>query len=601
MEGQGKRLLLAVALALVVMLAWQGLFGKKPDDEPPPKHVGSGALVGSNGTQPGTNAVKAPGPTVACVDDKPIVLPYEKFIATFSRCGGVLQSWQLTDTRYERDATKGELLPNRPNAGAFAVDFASSNHVVDRGRKWEAKHLERGIEFRYEDDYLEIKKTFDIVPDAYIVRASISVKVKTDGTQRLVMSVFAMQDPKKASGGSSRIAARVWESASNVDGSIHTTDIETLAKEGPRFEKNVRWAGYEHPYLLAGYAPKPQQGVEVEKHTYLEGNEGMMRTDLVYSARSKAGTFVEEVAGYLGPKNYDQLENANTVAGFDTGFKDTIDLGWFGFIGRPLLWLLLKFYSLVGNWGIAIVLLTVLVKLATLYFTTKSMRSMKAMAALAPQMKLLQEKYKDDRQRLQVETMGLYKQHGVNPVAGCLPILLQMPIWIALYRMLSNAGELYLQPFIPGWIDDLTTSDPFYVLPIVLVVTMFVQARLTPQSVDSKQQKFLQYGMPLMFGAMSFFFPAGLTLYIFTNTVLSALHSIYMNKFDKKSLASMALLKKNQAVASAKADAAKSAKPVIDVKATEVDDEDDASEDEPAVAQTAAGAARGRRRKKRRR
>src|SRR5207302_7093575 len=100
----------------------------------------------------------------------------------------------------------------------------------------------------------------------------------------------------------------------------------------------------------------------------------------------------------------DQLENANTIARFDTGFKDTIDLGWFSFIGRPLLWLLLKFYGLVGNWGVSIILLTFLVKLATLYFTTKSMRSMKAMAALAPQMKALQEKYKEDRQRLQVET-----------------------------------------------------------------------------------------------------------------------------------------------------------------------------------------------------
>ena len=114
------------------------------------------------------------------------------------------------------------------------------------------------------------------------------------------------------------------------------------------------------------------------------------------------------------------------------------------------------------------------------------MRSMKAMAALAPQMKALQEKYKDDRQRLQAETMALYKQHGVNPIAGCLPILLQMPIWLALYRMLSSAGELYQQPFIPGWIDDLTTTDPYHILPIVLIATMFVQARLTPATGDSR-------------------------------------------------------------------------------------------------------------------
>jgi YidC/Oxa1 family membrane protein insertase len=331
---------------------------------------------------------------------------------------------------------------------------------------------------------------------------------------------------------------------------------------------------------------------------------------------------VHEVVGYLGPKNYRELERADTAAGFSTGFTDTIDFGWFGVIGRPLLWLLLKFYAVVGNWGIAIIMLTFLVKLATLYWTTKSMRSMKAMAALAPQMKLLQEKYKDDRQRLQVETMALYKQHNVNPIAGCLPILLQMPIWIALYRMLSSAGELYQAPFIPGWIDDLTNTDPFYILPIVLVVTMFVQARLQPATGDSRQQKFLQYGMPLMFGVMSFFFPSGLTIYIFTNTVLSALHSIYMNRYDKKSLELVAQMKKNaEAAAAAKAAPAagkgggaakgsakngKPAKPVIDVTATEAAaDEGDGDESPAAGASPAtpsrAQAARPKRNKKRRR
>jgi YidC/Oxa1 family membrane protein insertase len=280
------------------------------------------------------------------------------------------------------------------------------------------------------------------------------------------------------------------------------------------------------------------------------------------------------------------------------------------------LWLLLKFHEAVGNWGIAIILITFVVKVLTLYWTTKSMRSMKAMAALAPQMKVLQEKYADDKQRQQAETMALYKQHNVNPVAGCLPILLQMPIWIALYRMLSSAGELYLQPFIPGWIDDLTATDPYYVLPGLLVVTMFLQARLQPATADSRQQKFLQYGMPLMFGVMSFFFPSGLTIYIFTNTVLSALHSIYMNKFDKKSLQISAQLKKNQeaAAASAKSGAknggAKRAldpKRVIDAKATEVPDDqaDDGAEADDAsaaAAGTPGAPARNRpRRKKRRR
>ena len=288
------------------------------------------------------------------------------------------------------------------------------------------------------------------------------------------------------------------------------------------------------------------------------------------------------MVGYLGPKNYHELESADQAAGFATGFTETIDFGWFGVIGRPLLWLMLKFYSVVGNWGLAIIMLTFLVKLATLYWTTKSMRSMKSMAALAPQMKALQEKYKNDRQRIQAETMALYKQHNVNPIAGCLPILLQMPIWIALYRMLSSAGELYQEPFIPGWIDDLTNTDPYYILPIVLTVTMFAQARMQPATVDSRQQKFLLYGMPLMFGVMSFFFPSGLTVYIFTNTILSAVHSIYMNKYDKKSLALAAQMKKNAAAAEAAKNAAAGKgggkgpakparpKPVIDAPSTEV-------------------------------
>jgi YidC/Oxa1 family membrane protein insertase len=269
------------------------------------------------------------------------------------------------------------------------------------------------------------------------------------------------------------------------------------------------------------------------------------------------------------------------------------------------MWLLLKFYSFVGNWGLAIVLLTLLVKGLTIPFTTKSMRSMKAMAVLAPQMKTLQEKYKDDKQRLQMETMALYKQHGANPLSGCLPIFLQMPIWLALYRMLSSTGELYQQAFIPGWIDDLTNADPLHILPIVLCATMFAQARLQPASPDPSQkmqQRMMQYGLPLMFGVMSFFFPAGLTLYIFTNTILSALHSIYMNKFDKQSIELTTKIQKaQQAAADAKLAPATA-------KATFKHD-DDAEDDDEADAQPAAAANKfapprnqpARKRKKRRR
>ncbi len=468
------------------------------------------------------------------------------------------------------------------------------------------------------------------MPDAYLVKMVVTAKFKVPAgkvaTQQLAVTAFAFQDVERSEkGGSSQSLPRAWQSSTLADGTIHHTPVKDVI-EWPRFEAGITWSGFEHPYLLAVYAPKLPVANEysVEKHTFPAEPTGMMRTDLIYAPamQIKAGDapLVREVVAYLGPKNYSQLAHADETAGFETGFKKTVDLGWFKFIGKPLLWLLQQFFKFFGNWGVSIILLTFLVKAATLYWTTKSMRSMKAMAALTPQMKSLQEKYKTDRQRLQAETMALYKTHNVNPIAGCLPILMQMPIWLALYRMLSSAGELYQQPFIHGWIDDLTAPDPSHVLPVVLVITMFLQARLTPQTGTSGQQKMIQYGMPLMFGVMSFFFPAGLTLYIFTNTCLSALHSIYMNKFDRKSLELAAKLKKNQEEVAAAAEklktaaekaadkkagkngAVKAAKPVIDVESVEsTNDEDDEGAAAEASAPESSATPRPRKKKKRKR
>jgi YidC/Oxa1 family membrane protein insertase len=645
MEGQGKRLLLAVGLALGVMLAWNWIF--PGDDPPPPPKTGSGsgsaaaaqvALVPKSqfgvSIQPGYTEPPAPKHD----PKKRTKVESSRFTATFSSYDGVLSSWKLADSRYDRDESKGELVGGQAGAGAFHVDYWQSDMVVPDGVEWtrtlgndtqkcETKE-DAGckVAFRYTSDLFDIEKTYTIIPESYLVTFGVKAQSKVaagqTARQQLAVRVYSYQDPATKQSSSSQSAARLFESSTLRDGDIYQTSYKGLIKM-PRWERGITWTGFEHPYLLAAYAPRPLATLElVEKHTYADAS-GQMWTDIVYPpAMVKAGdaAMQRDIVAYLGPKNYADLDRANGDAGFSTGFKDTIDLGWFAFIGRPLLWLLLKFHGLVGNWGFAIILLTFLVKAATLYWTMKSMRSMKAMAALAPQIKAIQEKYKDDRQRVQAETMALYKVHNVNPIAGCLPILLQMPIWIALYRMLSSAGELYMQPFIPGWIDDLTSTDPYYILPFVLVVTMFIQARLTPATGDSRQQKMIQYGMPLMFGVMSFFFPAGLTLYIFTNTVLSALHSIYMNKYDKKSIeltkkmkeaaeaakvASVSPKKGDKPVApSVKNGKPAAAKPVIDVEAVESssdtgEEETSASPSTPTVRPRQPG--QGQKRKKKRR
>jgi YidC/Oxa1 family membrane protein insertase len=596
MQDQGRRLLIAVALALGVMFMWQSFFAPKDaKKDPPTAGSAAGSAVPTPGTpigtpaQPATSgAPAAPGTaTPTAVPAKPlgpeqtIKLSFPNLEATFSSHGGVLTSWHLTDKRYDRDKSKGELLPKRPLTGVFGVNFASSTYVLPEPSEWVGQKLnDREVVYTIRTDTLEVEKRFVLIPEAYIIKATVSYKAKTtpghEARQLLAMSVFGFQDPKDSGGGGQSVAPRRWESATYRGDTHLGTTVGSVIKR-PRFEYGIKWTGFEHPYLLVGLSPKQTGTLVFDKQTSATP-DGLMRTDLLFSpavtfkADSPATTY--EVAAYLGPKHYKQLEHADDVVGFTTGFKNTIDLGWFGFIGRPLMWLLLQFYSFFQNWGLAIVLLTIVVKSLTVPFTTKSMRSMKAMAVLAPQMKALQEKYKDDKQRLQMETMALYKQHGANPLTGCLPLLLQMPIWLALYRMLSSTGELYNQAFIPGWIDDLTNSDPYHVLPFILLVTMFVQARLTPMGPatdpsQKMQQRMMQWGMPLMFGIMSFFFPAGLTLYIFTNTILSALHSIYMNKFDKKSIALAAKIKESQAAAEqAKLAAAEKAKTDAAAKAS---------------------------------
>ena len=610
MENQGKRLLLAVGLALGVMLVFQMIW--KPKDDGKKKPVdGSGSQIAQTTGKPTPPPISTT-PEAPRGPEEKIVLDFPQVKATFSSYGGSLVSWQLTDAKYKKDQStqhKGELLPGRAGTGGFFVDFPRSDIQLPPNVEWKGtKVSDTQVTYTLESKPFSIVKEFTVDPKAYAVR--MIVKVTFDlpagqvARQSLGVSSFAIQDPKADLEGGRQIEARAWSSASLTnDGTHAASNIKDLLV-APTYTKDVRWSGFEHPYMMQAYSPRKQPTELVEKFAYAIGTDGLMRSDLIFpQAMVKAGDppMTREVTAYLGPKSYKTLEAAQGFAKYPTGFPDTIDFGWFGVIGKPLMWLLLKFHDFLGNWALAIMMLTFLVKAATLYWTTKSMRSMKAMAALAPQMKALQEKYKDDKQRLQAETMALYKQHNVNPIAGCLPIFLQMPIWIALYRMLSNAGELYQEPFITGWINDLTATDPYHILPVILVVTMFVQARMTPATGDSRQQKFLQYGMPLMFGVMSFFFPSGLTIYIFTNTVLSALHSIYMNRFDKKSLALMAKMKQQQADA---ADAAariasgkKPVKPVIDATASELESDSDETA-EPAVKSTGGAKPGGPRKKK---
>jgi YidC/Oxa1 family membrane protein insertase len=649
MEDQGKRLLLAVAAAMGILLLWQVLFPTKPEEPKPGSGsgsaitapqvasnpigqatpsgpgsaapapavgsgsaapaVGSGSAapaVGSGSAAPAAPAVAA-GPVVharAAADE--ITLESPEVTAVFTKWGGNLVSWHLRDERYLTTSDKGELVSGAPFGGAdFDVNFVNSPYVIPTGAEWAAARNGNAVTYTYKDDRFAITKTYTVMAADYLIKLDIGVQalgVGSESLQQLAVSTFAYQDPKVKPLHAGRVT-REWKALCRVNGEEDERTIPEIfepgsAKTGP-LERggSVVWSAVAHPYFLVAMAPAPasqgaqvgaQDGAAVACAAYpVATTPGMIQMAMVFGAtKLRAGDPVAKISlvAYVGPKYLEKLERADKVAGFPTSFDKTVGLGWFAFIARPLLWLLLHIFDFVGNWGVAIILLTILVKFATLYWTTKSMRSMRAMAALKPQMDALNKKYGSDRARIQTEMMALYKQNGVNPLAGCLPMLLQMPIWLALYKMLSTAGELYNAPFIPGWINDLTQQDPFYILGVALVGMMFLQAKLQPPSGDGMQQKIMMYGLPGIFGVMSLFFPSGLTLYILTNTCLTALHAVYMRKWDKSAKLIVKPVKLDDEPPASKGKPAPAKKRVIDVEevaspATSTSDADDGDGD----------------------
>ena len=226
---------------------------------------------------------------------------------------------------------------------------------------------------------------------------------------------------------------------------------------------------------------------------------------------------------FTGPKHEDYLD------AFPGELSRSVDFGWFAFLALPIRFLLLIFQGWVVNWGVAIILLTVTIKLVLFPVTQKGYESMEKMKVIQPRMKELQEKYESDRMKLAEEQQKLFKEEGVNPLSGCLPMLAQMPIYFALYRAIWGSAELYNAPFAL-WIHDLSQADPFFVLPVLMGGTMLIQQRLMPQAIDNPQMKTVNRIMPIMFTVMMLFLPSGLVLYIFVNMVLSILQMLYIRK-----------------------------------------------------------------------
>jgi len=225
---------------------------------------------------------------------------------------------------------------------------------------------------------------------------------------------------------------------------------------------------------------------------------------------------------YAGPKVQDRLK---TLA---TGLDLTVDYGWLWFIGQPLFWLLKALHGLLGNWGWAIVGLTLAVKIAFFQLSAKSYKSMANMRRVTPELQRIKEQYGSDRQKMSMAMMDLYKRENINPVSGCLPILIQMPVFLALYWVLMESVELRHAPWLL-WINDLAAMDPYFVLPLLMGATMYIQQLLNPQPTDPMQAKVLKL-MPVIFTVFMLWFPSGLVLYWVVNNTLSIIQQAIITR-----------------------------------------------------------------------
>jgi len=296
---------------------------------------------------------------------------------------------------------------------------------------------------------------------------------------------------------------------------------DDLQSDGPlAVTAQAGWVGaIQHHFLTAVVPPNDAEyryNVSVRGDTSTASLIGPAQT----ISSGAEHTFVTTV--FVGPKLQDQLED------IDETLKLTVDYGWLTIISQPLFWLLSKVYSVIGNWGLAIIFVTIMIKMVFYKLTEASGRSMAKMREIQPRMKALQDRYKDDRQALSQAMMELYKREKVNPAAGCLPILIQMPFFLAFYWVLLESVEMRQAPFAL-WITDLSSRDPYFILPIIMGAAMLFQQKLNPAPADPVQAKVMQV-MPIIFTVFFAFFPAGLVLYWVTNTGLSIAQQWYINK-----------------------------------------------------------------------
>jgi YidC/Oxa1 family membrane protein insertase len=515
----------------------------------------------------GKGCGKDEGPNTAIVEERfdvaklpetmpigaPCVIETNDFIATIGATGGGLQGFTLKGAKYVEHGAPIDLAHRTTidlagnQISEYAPLRASFRNDPTRDNQVPGDLVQFSIEKPDATTCVLRHKTFDLVEIVRTVKANgkpyeLSIETTVTNlageTKRHAFSeaLFALQFKKDEGGMFKRPGANdVFGAACAHDGG----KLERKAKSDLRKwfvqQGTVDYVAISSAYL--GQALIPEDGGAHcalvaqdmgKKDTDTE--QSLIRAVLTYEPRELGPNAVAtyKQTAFLGPKERHVLA---AVAGGGHHVDQLVDLGYFSFIAKYLVSYVVFLRRIIGSWGLAIVLLTVTVRMALLPLTLPQIKSSIAMRRLKPELDVLNKKFEGDQQAKMLATSQLYKKHGVNPLSGCLPALLQMPVWFALYTSLQTAIELYHERFM-FW-SDLSAPDPRYILPLVLGGTMFLQQKVTPMQMDPAQQKVFTYFMPAMFTVFMLFLPVGLGVYMLTNSVLGIVQTVAVERYMK--------------------------------------------------------------------
>jgi YidC/Oxa1 family membrane protein insertase len=528
-----RRLILLLIFATSSVMLWDA-WQRHNNPRPPAAEVAAAAkaaaagvptpTLSSNGTSSALPA--APGATpnnVPAVAGAPVVkIRTDLLAADISAAGGEIVRLELLKHKATVDPTKNLVLfdpAHRYAAQSGLIGDGLPNHrstyrIVDGPRELgSADRLVVRLETETPDG-IKVAKLLTFTRGSYQVTASYEI---ANGSQKPVTAhaYFQFQRDGKAPEGESSMVSTFTGPAVYTEAEKYQKLVfEDIAKDKAKFATKADngWLAMVQHYFVAAWLPTDKTAREffakkIDTDLYTTG----LIVPVPVVAPGASTTLAMPL--YAGPQEQAKLK------AMAPGFDLVVDYGWLHIIAAPIFWLLQVIYDVVGNWGWAIVLLTVLIKLVFFPLSAASYKSMAKMKTVTPRLMQLKEKFGDDRQRLNQEMMELYRREKINPLGGCLPILVQIPVFIALYWVLLGGVEMRGAPWL-GWITDLSAQDPYYILPVIMVLSMIIQTKLNPTPPDPIQAKVMM-AMPFIFGVMFFWFPAGLVLYWVVNNILS--------------------------------------------------------------------------------